>query len=528
MKKPFVSSLAIAFVFALVPSMLSGALTSQISDGIVEGAISADGKALSFKGIPYAAPPVGDLRWKAPQAVAPWKGVRDATRFGPRAMQEPIWDDMFFFDEGPSEDCLYLNVWIPANAGDEKLPVMYWIHGGGFIAGGTSEPRQNGEELAKKGVIVVSVGYRMGVFGFMAHPELTAESMENASGNYGLLDIVAGLRWVQENIEAFGGDADNVTIFGESAGSWAVSSLIASPSAEGLFHKAIAQSGAILNPWGKVPSLAEAEEVAVDFASEQLGVSTLDQLREIPATQLLETHWSKALRRFSVCVDGYFFPKEPGQIFANREQNQVPLIAGWTLDESTEAGLLGEAEPTVANYQEKARELFGDQADAFLAAYPASNQDEVIRFAADFAGDRFIGHGTWKLIEVQSLNTTLPVYRYRFDQTLPLAVGAPEGTRARAAHSWEIEYVFDVIDSKDLPWRESDRKVADWMSTYWINFAKTGNPNGEGLPAWPAYNQHGDKPVLLIDATPELDSDTHRGRYEFLDIFLDSSERMPR
>ncbi|MBK1877521.1 carboxylesterase/lipase family protein [Pelagicoccus mobilis] len=504
---------------AQVTSLYSDSLHRQVSDGALRGSLSGDGQVIAFKGIPYAAPPVGNSRWKKPQPVASWEGVRDATRFGPRAMQQPIWDDMFFFDEGPSEDCLYLNVWTPADQDLKNLPVMFWIHGGGFLAGGTSEPRQNGEELAKKGVIVVSVGYRMGVFGFMAHPELTKESPDGASGNYGLLDMVAALQWVQENIEVFGGDVGNVTIFGESAGSWAVSSLIASPLAEGLFHKAIAQSGAVLNPWRNPPALAEAEKVAVDFASEHLGASSLKELRALSGKELMDTQWAKAQWSFSVCVDGLFFPKAPQEIFDAKEQNHVPLMAGWTLDESGPGGFLEQLKPTVANFETKAQEVFGERADEFLAVYSPKDKEEVIRAAADFAGDRFISHGTWRLIEAQSKDESLPVYRYRFDQTLPLPADAPKGTRPRAAHAWEIEYVFDVIDSKDLPWRDSDREVAKMMADYWTNFAKSADPNGAGLPEWPAYNRDPNKPVLHIDATPSVSSDTHRERYEFLDSF---------
>lgn len=509
----------IALVLLPVLTNASDRLVLMTESGSLRGELSADESVLSFKGIPYAAPPVGALRWKAPQPVAPWSGVRDATEFGPRAMQNTIWDDMFFFDDGPSEDCLYLNVWAPAKESQEKLPVMFWIHGGGFLAGGTSEPRQNGVELANEGVVVVSVGYRMGVFGFMAHPDLTEESPFGASGNYGLLDMVAALEWVQGNIDRFGGDPGNVTIFGESAGSWAVSSLMGSPLAEGLFHKAIAQSGAVLNPWRKLPSLSEAETVAVDFASTHLQARSLEALRALPAQELLDTQWAKAQWSFSVCVDGHFFPKDPQEVFAAGEQAQVPLMAGWTLDESGPGGFLGELDPTVENFELKAKELFGDQAAAFLSVYSARSESEVLRAAADFAGDRFISHGTWRLIEAHSRNASLPVYRYRFDQTLPLPADAPQEARPRAAHSWEIEYVFNVLESKRLPWRDSDRAVAKLMSRYWTNFAKTGNPNSDTLPHWPSYNQTERRWVMHLDETPTNVSDTHRARYEFLDAF---------
>lgn len=500
-------------LFTLLSSV-DGQRIVEISDGKLDGGLSDDGSVLSFKGIPYAAPPVGDLRWKAPQPVEPWEGVRDAKAFGSRAMQEPIWDDMFFFDAGPSEDCLYLNVWRPVDTAVEKLPVMFWIHGGGFLAGGTSEPRQEGSNLARKDVLVVSVGYRMGVFGFMAHPELTAESPDKASGNYGLLDMVAALEWVQENISKFGGDPENVTIFGESAGSRAVSCLMASPLGKGLFHKAIAQSGAILNPFEKPPLRSEAEQVGLDFGQTYFGDSSIESMRAISGDELLKVQWKNAQWAFSVCQDGLFLPKAASEIFEKGEQNQVPLIAGWNLDESGAGGFL-RGEATLSNYRARAEEEFGMQADAFLKVYAAKNPKEVERAAADYAGDRFIGYETWNLVEAQS-GAGEPVYRYRFDRLLPLPTDAEEGSKRRAAHSWEIEYVFNVIESKDLPWTEDDLRIADQMSSYWSNFAKTGNPNGDGLPAWPRFSGSASKPVLHIDESPEIREDTHRARYEFL------------
>ena len=251
MNKSHVAPVALCFVWLSGLSLLSAQESTPVqittAHGILEGVVSSDGSVRTFKGIPYAAPPVGDLRWKAPQPVEPWEGVRRATDFPPRAMQVHVWDDMFFCDDGPSEDCLYLNLWMPSRPDTDKLPVMFWIHGGGFIAGSTSEPRQDGGDLSKKGVIIVSLTYRMGVFGFFAHPELTAESGHEASGNYGLLDMVAALEWVRDNIATFGGDPDNVTIFGESAGSSAVNALVTSPLAGGLFHKAIGESSSFFN-----------------------------------------------------------------------------------------------------------------------------------------------------------------------------------------------------------------------------------------------------------------------------------------
>ena len=258
-----------------------------IPDGILEGLVSADGQVRAFKGIPYAAPPVGPLRWKAPQPVVPWSGVRKAADYAPRAMQGRIYSDMVFHDDGPSEDCLYLNLWMPAHPAVRKLPVMVWIHGGGFIAGSSSEPRQDGGNLSKKGVIVVSMNYRMGVFGFFAHPELTRESAHKASGNYGLMDQVAALQWVKKNIAAFGGDPHNVTIFGESAGSFSVCALMASPLARGLFHRAIGESGAFFGATLPLLPRAQAEASGASFAESALGAPTLEALRARPAQEVL-------------------------------------------------------------------------------------------------------------------------------------------------------------------------------------------------------------------------------------------------
>src|SRR5581483_9171837 len=309
-----------------IAAVMYGALPTQIhtASGVVEGVRSADKKVAVFEGIPFAAPPVGKLRWQAPQPVAAWEGVRKATAFGPRCMQAPIYSDMIFRDPGPTEDCLYLNVWTPANSAEAKLPVMAWIYGGGFAAGAASEPRQDGSKLAEKGVVVVSMNYRLGVFGFFAHPELTKESPEHASGNYGLLDQAAALKWVQKNITAFGGDPGNVTIFGESAGSISVSAQMASPLSKNLIAAAIGESGSILGALSASP-LAEGEQNGVKFAT-AIGKDSLAALRAMPAEQLLEATAKPGLPRFSPTVDGWFFPKSPFEIFAAGEQAHVPLL----------------------------------------------------------------------------------------------------------------------------------------------------------------------------------------------------------
>jgi para-nitrobenzyl esterase len=489
----------------------------RTDSGVIAGVASADGKVRVFKGIPYAAPPVGPLRWKSPQPVQSWEGARPAVEFGARAMQERIWDDMFFFDPGPSEDCLYLNVWTPAKDASARLPVMVWIHGGGFVAGASSEPRQEGGNLSMKGVVVVSMNYRMGVFGFMAHPELTAESEHNASGNYGLLDIVAALNWVRENIAEFGGDPGNVTIFGESAGSVAVSALMASPLARDLFHKAIGESGAMIGRARDTRTLNEAEAAGVEFAESNLGTSDLQKLRALPATAILTAAWKDALWSFRPNIDGHFLPEAPAAIFAAGKQSQVPLLAGWNLDEGGHEGFLQGKEPISGNYEARAKEVFGEKADEFLQVYPASTPAEVKRAAADYAGDSFIALSTWRWLEVHARTGGSPVYRYRFDQASPLRADAPPGAEPKAAHSWEIEFVFRVLPSKKLPWRPEDFAVSELMASYWTNFAKTANPNGPGLPEWPAYSRDAGYPVMHLRANAAAVPDAHRARYEFLE-----------
>ncbi len=488
----------------------------KIADGILEGVVSADGKVRTFKGIPYAAPPIGPLRWKPPRAVVPWTGVRSAIDYAPRAMQGRIFDDMVFHDAGPSEDCLYLNLWLPEDQPHTKLPVMVWIHGGGFVAGSSSEPRQDGGNLCKKGVLVVSMNYRMGVFGFFAHPELTAESPEHSSGNYGLRDIVASLEWVHKNIAAFGGDPDNVTIFGESAGSFAVSALMAAPSARTLFHRAIGESGAIFSISRPLPSLSKAESDGVKFAETAFGTASLANLRARSAEELLAAQLQQHTRASTV-IDGTVLPADSREIFAAGKQAHVPLLAGWNRDEGGYDTLLNGDAPTLDNYVARAKARFGRAAGAFLKVYPATTDAEAERAARDFGGDEFIGYSTWKWLDLHRATGGSPVYRYQFDQTLPPAAGAKPGAYATAPHASDIEFVFRVLSSRQLPWRPEDHTVSETMASYWTNFAKTGNPNGPGLPEWPRYDGKSGDPVMHLAADAKALPDVHRARYEFLE-----------
>jgi para-nitrobenzyl esterase len=491
----------------------------RTANGILEGVVSPDGKVRTFKGIPYAAPPLGALRWKAPQPAPPWTGVRKAADYPPRCMQGPIYADMVFHDAGPSEDCLYLNLWMPAAPDTPKLPVMVWIHGGGFAAGATSEPRQDAGNLSKKGVMVVTMNYRLGIFGFFTHPDLAKESGHNAAGNYGLLDQVAALKWVKDNIATFGGDPDNVTIFGESAGSFSVSALMASPLAGGLFKRAIGESGAFFGDTLRLQSRAHTEKADGEFARAALGTTSLADLRAKPAAEILEAALKEDKLRFAPNIDGYFLPDDVSSIYFRGKQAHVPLLAGWNADEGSYRTILGDERPTPESYVERIRVLFGNKADAVLSLYPGATDDRVKRSAQDLAGDQFIGYSTWKWLEAHLETGKSPVFRYEFEQTLPLSA-ADAGNPAAAPsapHASEIEFVFQVLSSRRLPWRPADRNLSDMMGSYWTNFAKTGDPNGEGLPPWPAYDYKNGYQVMHLTAEPSAAPDAHRARYLFLD-----------
>jgi len=493
----------------------SSAPRVKTHSGVVEGKV--DGQVHVFLGIPYAQPPVGDLRWKPPVPVAKWTDVRKATDFGSHCLQGKVFGDMNFRDAGGSEDCLTLNLWVPAQAA-KKLPVMVWIYGGGFVAGTTSEARQDGTNLAQQGVIVVSMNYRLGVFGFLVHSELAKESGRNSAGNYGLLDQLEALKWVHENIAAFGGDPANVTIFGESAGSFSVSAQMASPLAKGLFQKAIGESGAAFSRSGlSFDALSVREEKDVKLVSDKLGVSTLAELRAVPAQKLLDTFGKPGPEGFAFGpdVDGYFLPEPVPSIFAAAKQNDVALLAGWNHDEGSFEVTFSPQKPTADSMKERAQKDFGDKADEFLKLYPIDTPDHVRRSALDYAGDRFIAMSTWEWIEAQSKTGKQPIYRYRFD--MAPSPKNPNAPRQGAYHSAEIEYVFGQLDSKtDVTWTPEDRQVSLEMQKYWSNFAKTGSPNGPGLSNWPMYTAADGWPVMILSAEPSAHKDDLRDRYLFL------------
>lgn len=513
--------IAILLMALAVSTVAQSAPQVKTDNGPVEG--KSVGTINAFLGIPYAAPPIGDLRWKAPSPPAKWTGVRKATGFGARCMQGNVFGDMVFRDPSPSEDCLTLNVWAPAGAKD--LPVMVWIYGGGFVAGATSEQRQDGEKLAQQGVVVVSMNYRLGIFGFLALSELAAESGHKASGNYGLLDQVAALQWVQHNIAGFGGGPNNVTIFGESAGSFSVSSLMASPLAKGLFQKAIGESGAAFNSQG-LPYISKRVRQREDlkFLKDFLHVKSLAELRALPAEKVQEAEAKKEERSdprgFTPDIDGYLLPEPVSALFSKGKQNDVPLLAGWNRDEGIfELG--GHDKPTAANAKAAAEKEFGAHAAEFLKLYPAKSDPEALRSAEDLAGDRFIAYSTWRWMDAQKATGKQVVYRYRFDLSLPSPEKQPDGLGAY--HSAEIEYVFGQLDSKALPWRTQDRHLSEQMQKYWANFARSGDPNGPGLPKWPVYDSHTGWQVMHLDEMPEAANDSSRGRYLFLQKAWESS-----
>ena len=482
-------------------------LTVKTAQGKVHGKPISGGKVRAFLGLPYAAPPAGDLRWRPPQPAAKWKGVRDATSYGARCMQVPF-RDMSFQDAGMSEDCLYLNVFTSAGAKDKsKLPVMFWIHGGGYFSGSASEPRHNGDFLPMKGVVLVTINYRLGVFGFLDTEELMKEG-GGAAGNYGLMDMIAALHWVQGNIAGFGGDPENVTIFGESAGSIAVSTLMASPLAQGLFNKAIGESGSALSDEFGGRTVAQVAPVDTDWV-QSLGAKTLAELRAMQPETILKASRKDDAPEFKPVIDGKVLTEPVADTYAEGKQAHIPLLAGWNRDEDTSAAALG---ITVAQWKSEAEERFGDRAAEFLELYPGMNDEQAAHSAIDFAGDTFIAFDTWKWIEAQVKTGEAPVYRYHFELAAP-----PSKFHFGwfAFHSDDIEYVFGTLDTRPgAVWRPEDRQLSEEMMSYWTNFAKTGNPNGAGLPDWPRYDKAG--AVFDLDREAHAAPDTTRARYEFL------------
>ena len=509
--------------------------TVKTLNGVLEGIDESGIK--TFKGVPFAAPPVGEFRWREPQPVKNWTGVRKATKFGPRAMQLPLFGDMNFRSDGMSEDCLYLNVWTPAKKDNEHLPVLVYFYGGGFVAGDGSEPRYEGESMARRGIVAITVNYRLSVFGFFAHPELTKESPHHASGNYGLLDQAAALKWVQENIAAFGGDPKKITIAGESAGSFSVSAQMASPLSKNIIAGAIGESGSLLN-LTPTASLADAEKLGENFAS-SIKANSLADLRALSAEELLKATSNAGYGRFPVTIDGYFFPKSPLEIFEAGGQAHVPLLVGWNSEEGNYKTFLGQNAVTKENYTTAVQKRYGDKAAGVLSVYNPASDADVEQVATDLASDMFIGFSTWKWSDIQNKTGGKPVYRYLYARPRPamraemgnatagLAGGVIKDTAASnapktppakgAVHSSEIEYALGNLPTNRVyDWQPEDYKVSAIMQAFFANFIKTGNPNGLGVPEWPAVDKSQSVPVMYINVDTKAGLDKNGARYQLM------------
>lgn len=510
--------LGLAIALATSPLLASDAAPSaEVATGRLSGIHDAGTGLNAFKGIPYAASPVGPLRWKPPQPAVAWKDVRKADHFGPRCMQRPIFSDMVFRSDGMSEDCLYLNVWTPADGAGKKLPVLVYFYGGGFIGGDGSESRYDGAALARRGIVTVTVNYRLDVFGFLATPALAAESPRHAAGNYGLLDQHAALEWVKRNIAAFGGDPEQVTIGGESAGSMSVSAQMASPLSKGLMQRAIGESGSMLGNLNPTP-LAQAMREGDDF-QRRVGAHSLKELRAMSAQTLLDAAGQQGVPEFRPDVDGYFFPRLPKDIYAAGEQAHIPLLLGANSQEGSYLNLLGKDQaPTPANYRAAVQKLYGKHAGEALKLYPGETEEQVKASGTALAGDRFIAFSTWAWMRAHRQTGKSPVYYYYFTQARPAKRDGSAGPDAGAVHSGEIEYALGNLPGNTVyAWTDTDRRVSELTQAYWAQFIKTGDPNGPGLPHWPvATDQDGGLSRQVIGADTRTIVDRDAARYEFL------------
>jgi len=534
--KPIVLLFNFFFISLFVSAQLTsdGSLpTVKTANGLVQGT-QRSGISM-FKGVPFAQPPVGDLRWKEPQPVKNWEGTWKADHFSARAMQLPIYSDMKFRSAGVSEDCLYLNIWTPAKTGQEGLPVLVFFYGGGMKAGDGSEYRYDGESMARKGIVAVTVNYRLGVFGFLAHPELTKESVHHASGNYGLMDQTEALRWLHKNIAAFGGNPDNITIAGESAGSTSVCAQIISPLPRNLFHGAIGESGSVLKH-DELASLSEAEKIGLDFSS-RVGANSLKDLRAMTAEQILNATAKPAREDFPIDVDGYFFPESPLALYKSGRVAKIPVIIGWNSEESNWKSILGNAAPTKENYIAAVKKIYPSNADDILKLYKVNNDSEVIFVATSLASDRTNAFGSWRWVDLHT-KTNSPVYRYFFTKARPPLVTeinrsaeknpaeetADEknisglGNFQGAVHSAEIEYALgNLTTNRVYDWQPGDYMVSMIMQDYFVNFIKHKNPNGLGLPYWPLYQSWQKDPIMYIGYETYRAPDKARERYLYFE-----------
>jgi para-nitrobenzyl esterase len=539
MKKYLKAAVFFLFGTSLAFSQSDNSLPVQttIENGTIEGNYDVTNGISTYFGIPFAKPPVGELRWKAPVPAASWSGVKETKDFGPRPVQGLVFGDMNSWSDGVSEDCLTLNVWTPAKRSSKDLPVLVYFYGGGFVAGDASEPRYNGESMAKKGVVVVTVNYRLGVFGFLAHPELSAEASYKASGNYGLLDQALALQWVKDNIAAFGGNPNQVTIAGESAGSISVSYQMASPLSKNLIHGAIGESGAGIRPTLAPVSLSEAENTGEDFLT-KAGVNSIADARKLSAKDLLEIYQESQRFGFPVVIDHYFLPKTLPEIFAAGEQAQVPLLLGWNSAEIPGAAFM-QGQPSSKNaFIAKVKQVYPEQWEEVLALYPHYTPQDVEWAATNLASDRFISYSTWKWFDLHRNHSEQPVYRYLYSKIRPDLVdrtrvsGLAGGTQSAdtappvpkpigAPHAAEIEYAMGNLHLvKDYAWTKDDFKTSETFLNFFTNFVKTGNPNGEGVPSWSAAKAGNQTPpVMIIDTESKEVKSESDARYLYHDRY---------
>ena len=456
-------------LFAL--ALPTAAAAIHVEGGRLAGIRGKDPSITVYKGIPFAAPPVGDLRWRAPKPVIPWQGVRKADQFGASCIQNIVnehkpWTYEFMTHTEVSEDCLFLNVWTGAKSSAERRPVYVYIYGGGNTEGSGAVPVYDGEGLARKGIVVVTVNYRLGIFGFFTHPELTVESDVHASGNYALLDLIAALHWVHDNIAAFGGNPDRVTIGGQSAGASNTHSLIASPLAKGLFRGAIAESGSSLGSLGlmRARTLADQEKLGQQFA-EAKGAHSLADLRKMTWKELTAPV-PNLPARFGTVIDGYVQP------VAGVIVNDVPTLTG---SNKEDLGGASTNPPGAEAFEKQARQRYGDLADEFLRLYSDPNASAIDGMRANTY--------LWAVERAKTAKTN--AYTYFWDHTMP----GPDAARFGAFHTSEVPYVMNTLYMSDRPFTEADHKIADTMSSYWANFIRTGDPNGKGLPHWPSVKE---------------------------------------
>ncbi len=518
MKKLFIS-LALALI-----TLTAGAQGPRVktAEGVIEGTYESGIKV--FKGVPFAQPPIGELRWKAPQPVKAWSGVRSAKEFGPNPMQLNPYGDMNFGTDKRSEDCLYLNIWTPAKTMNEKLPVLIYFNGGGLIAGSGSEPRYAGASMARNGIISITANYREGIFGFFAHPELSKETSYKGSGNYGFMDQVAAIRWVKDNIAAFGGDPERITIVGESAGSASVSALMASPLCKGLFAQAMGSSASVIG-YGKIATLKEGEKAGKE-TMKAIGCKSIEEMRAMPAEELLKKSATSNMTKM-YNIDGYFFTEQPEETFKNGRQTKVPLLIGWNSTEAPITFLLGKNPMTIASVKKAITPRFGKDTEKVMEAYGLKTDADVASLpGARLAADMFVGFSTWKWCDMHEKTGGQPVYRYLYCHPRPamrnadmvpgLAGGVQKKTEENknalkvtgAVHSADIEYAMGTLPTNRVyDWQPEDFTVSDIFQGFYLNFVKTGNPNGLGLPEWTPINGQQTPSVMQIGVNSYMKSD---------------------